>query len=148
MKKKEPDMGKVWADIELSNAAEEYMVGIGKLTKEKIRRIQVKALVDTGATIMVLPEKDILALGLQLQRTTLTRFADGKARPCKIYGPLTVKFMKRTMQTEAVCGPSNIPPLLGQIPLEGLDVLIDAKNQRLVLNMESGDAEMALVEVY
>ncbi len=148
MKKESDDMGKVWADIEVINAGEEYAAANGALAKYKVRRINVNALVDTGATILVLPEKDIIALGLQLRRTTRSRFAEGKSKECKIYGPVTVRFCKRTMQTEAMQGPANIPPLLGQIPMEGLDVLVDPKNQRLVLNMESGDPEMALVEVY
>jgi hypothetical protein len=45
-----------------------------------------------------------------------------------------------------VCS-SDLPPLLGQIPLESLDFVIDPRNQRLAPNPESPDPEMALMEI-
>ena len=64
-------------------------------------------------------------------------------------GRSSVKVFQRTMLTEALEGaPEGMPPLLGQIPLEALDLLIDSKNQRLILNPESPDPEMALVDVF
>jgi len=148
MKKKENGMGKVWAEVELFNAGDEYMFKEGKLPAGKIRKIDVKALVDTGATMLLLPEKDIQRLGLRLSRTVKSRVADGRLVERKIYGPVTVKVFKRTMQTEAAAGAPNLPPLLGQIPLEGLDLLVDAKNQCLILNPESPDPEMALIDIF
>ena len=40
------------------------------------------------------------------------------------------------------------PALLGQIPLEALDVLIDAKNQRLILNPASKNPDMAMIDLF
>ena len=37
----------------------------------------------------------------------------------------------------------NLPNLLGQIPLEYLDFVVDAKNRKLIPNPEHGDKQMS-----
>jgi hypothetical protein len=73
--------------------------------------------------------------------------ADGKLHPRRVYGPVLIRAFKRTMSVEALEAPPGVPALLGQIPLECLDLLVDSRNQRLVRNPESPDPEMALVDV-
>ena len=141
-------MGKVWAEVELFNSVDEANVKAGKLPAEGIRKTQVRALVDSGATMLVLSPESIKALGLNLTRTAQTRFADGKIHDRNIFGPVKVKVFKRTMQAEALEGMPGMPALLGQIPLEALDLLIDAHNQCLILNPLSPHPEMALVDVF
>ena len=148
MEQENESMGKVWSDVELINSVDEGIFKNGNLSAESVRKTQVRALVDSGATILVLPLESIKALGLNLTRTAQSRFADGKVHERNIYGPVKVKVFQRTMQTEALEGSPGMPPLLGQIPLEALDLLIDAKNQRLILNPESPHPEMALVDVF
>ena len=145
MEMENQDMGKVWSDVELTNSVDDDRRQDGSLAADKVRKTTVRALVDSGATMLVLPLESIRALGLKLTRTARSRFADGKVH---VYGPIKVKVFQRTMQTEALEGAPGMPPLLGQIPLEALDLLIDSKNQRLILNPESPDPEMALVDVF
>ena len=145
--KKDKKMGKVYAELELSNAADDFQVKVGKASADSIRKVKITSLVDTGATMLVLPPDAIKALGLQVIRVVQSHFADGKLRERRIYGPVMVKVFKRLMQTEAAEGAANMPALLGQIPLEGLDLLVDSKNQRLILNPESQSQEMALIEM-
>ena len=38
---------------------------------------------------------------------------------------------------DAIVFPGNVEPLLGAIPMEDLDVIIDVKQQRLIVNPES-----------
>ncbi len=138
----------VWADIEVTNAADEYFAADGNLPKDKVRRVDVSVLAESDNTFLVLPEKDIKALGLQFQRTIRNRFSNGEVRKVDVYGPVTVRFGMRTMQTEAMQAPSNIRPLLGQIPMTCLGVIVDTKNNRLVLNLESGRKDMAMIEMF
>lgn len=147
-KKEQLKMGKVWADIEVFNSVDESNANAGKLSQKKVRRININALVDTGATMLMLPEKDIAALGLSVTRTANSRVADGRVIVRKIYGPVKIKFQQRTMQTEAVAIANDVPALLGQIPLEALDVLIDSKNQRLILNPASKNPDMAMIDLF
>ena len=37
----------------------------------------------------------------------------------------------------------NVPDLLGQIPLELLDFVVDAKNRKLIPNPDHGDKQMS-----
>ena len=37
----------------------------------------------------------------------------------------------------------NVPNLLGQIPLEYLDFVVDTKNRKLVFNPDHGDRQMS-----
>lgn len=140
-------MGKVHAELELSNASDDFRVKEGKASANSIRKVKINSLVDTGATMLVLPPDAIKALGLQVVRVVQGRFADGELHERRIYGPVMVKVFKRVMQTEAAEGAPNMPALLGQIPLEGLDLLVDSKNQRLIVNPESQSQEMALIEM-
>src|ERR1017187_3276069 len=124
---KDIEMGQVYADVELFNAGDQFNVKSGKRPKQKVRSVRIKMLVDTGSTMMTLPPETIKTLGLQLTRVGSSRVADGRLVERRIFGPVTVKVFKRTMQTEAVEGSPGVPPLLGQIPLEGLELLVDAK---------------------
>ena len=148
MKKEPKKMGKVWAEIEVFNSVDEGMAIAGSLSPKDIRHILVTALVDTGATMLMLPEKVIEALGLNVTRTANSRVADGRVVKRKIYGPVKVKFQQRTMQTEAVAISNDVPALLGQIPLEALDVLVDPKNQKLILNPASKNPNMAMIDMF
>ncbi len=148
MKKEKSDMGAVFAEIELVNSVDEANAANRKLPKSKVRRINLQMLVDTGSTMMILPEPVIKALGLKLTRTGTSRMADGRVVARKVYGPVKVRFQLRTMQTEAVAGSPGVPPLLGQIPLEALDLLVDSKNQKLILNPQSPDPAMAMFDLY
>ena len=72
-KREQLKMGKVWADIEVFNSVDEGFAIAGKLPQKNVRHINIKALVDTGATMLMLPEKDIAALGLCVTRTANSR---------------------------------------------------------------------------
>ena len=54
-------------------------------------------------------------------------------------GPIEVHFQNRRTVVEALVIPEVEEVLLGVIPLEGMDVLIDPKRQRLIVNPKSPD---------
>lgn len=148
MIKEANEMGKVFATIEVINAGDEFNARRGKTAPASIRKIELNSLVDTGATMLVLAPEHITALGLEQTRVARSRNADGTVRDRRIFGPVTVKFGQRTMQTEAAEGAQGIPTLLGQIPLEGLDLLVDSKNQCLILNPLSPYPDMAMIDIF
>ena len=138
-------MGRVTVDIHLTNSDDIALARAGKITPAEIRTVTVAALVDTGATMLVLPKEVIQNLGLQAIRTTRSRIGDGRFIERTIYGPAKLKVMDREVICEAADSPPNVPPLLGQIPLESLDLHVDCKGQRLIPNPESPD--MTLIDV-
>ena len=141
-------MGKVWVDLEVSNEFDEVNASEGRLSLDKVRKVQVKALVDTGATMLMLPSELIQKLGLRVKRKVKSRLADGKLHDRLVYGTATLRVQRRDVTVEIVEGQPGVPALLGQIPLEGLDLLVDSKNQRLIPNPESPDPEMALIDMF
>jgi predicted aspartyl protease len=141
-------MGKVWEDAEIINEHDQSDARAGKLPADKVRKVQLKALVDTGTTLLVLPEELIKALGLEFQRTVQSRMADGKLHKRTIWGPVKLRVHRREAIVEVMAAPPGVPALIGQIPLEGLDLLVDSRRQCLVPNPESPDPEMALMDVF
>ncbi len=143
---KDAEMGKVTVDIELSNYRDREDCEAGKLGTDKVRAVKLSALVDTGSTMLIAPAEVIKILGLHRIRTTRSRIADGKIIERGVYGPARLALMGREVLVEVAEGPSSIPVLLGQIPLESLDFHIDPKGQRLIPNPESPD--MALIDIF
>ncbi|MGD0089344.1 MAG: retropepsin-like aspartic protease [Planctomycetota bacterium] len=140
-------MGRVAEVIEVSSGGDEELVQAGYLSPDKVRRETLTALVDTGATMLVLPEDVIQRLGLRVVSTVKARVWNGQVVSSTIYGPAKLKVLGRVVHVDVIGVPAGAPALLGQIPLEGLDFVVDTRNQRLVPNPESPDPAMALVDL-
>src|SRR5438046_5753393 len=125
-------MGRVVVDIEIFNAGDEEMVRRGHMKSNQVRHATLKALVDTGCTLLSLPEEEIKRLGVAVVEQKQSRFANGQTALRKIYGPITIKVMGRSHIVTAVAGHAGVPALLGQVPLEVLDLMVDPKRERLV----------------
>ena len=78
-------MGLIYADIELANAK-----------NGALKSIVVKALVDTGAMTLCIPEHIAIQLELQeIEKREVTR-ADERPHPVPYVGPVQIKFANRT----------------------------------------------------
>ena len=147
METKDTEMGKVRVEIEVINSTDDDIVQKGLIPANQVRRATLSALVDTGATILVLPQDVIERLGLPVLRRVRTRIASGEILACNVYGSAKLKVQGRIVGTDVLGGPPGVPALLGQVPLELLDFVVDSKNGRLLPNPESPDPEMALVDI-
>ncbi|HLX61601.1 MAG TPA: hypothetical protein VKX17_10000 [Planctomycetota bacterium] len=125
-------MGRVVVKVELSNSYDDESCERGLIRADQVRRSTVEALVDTGSTVLCLPEDEIKKLGLKFFRESVSKNASGQKLVRKIYGPVNIKVMGRIDSVLAMEGKPGVPALLGQIPLEGLDLMVDSKRQRLV----------------
>jgi predicted aspartyl protease len=144
----EDEVGRVDVDIKVSNEVDISNAAEGKLPADKIRHVTAKAIVDTGATLLVLPDEIIAQLGVRVTRQAKSKFADGRTLVRNVHGPIKVEVEGRSAIVEAVSAPKGVPALLGQVPLEVLDLLVDSKGRKLILNPESPDPDIAMVEVY
>ena len=68
--------------------------------------------------------------------TLEAELADGSFTECEIVGPVDVHFRTRSTSCRAVVLPGATEVLLGAIPIEDMDVIIDLKNQELTLPPE------------
>lgn len=134
-------MGKVVNRITLSNTGDLERAASGELDPASVRRIVVDALVDAGATTLAIPEDVVAQLGLRTTGTRNVKMADGVMRQVARV-VVHVEILGRDMTCDALVLPEGVPALVGQIPLEALDLVVDPKNRELRVNPESPDAPL------
>ena len=135
-------MGKVVVSARIENLQDAYDVEKGVLRAEQLRTVEVSdALVDTGATLLSIPRRLIVQLGLTRRRTRTARTAAGIAS-FGIYGGVRMTVQGRDCIAEVCEVPDECPVLIGQTPLELLDFVVDPVGQRLIGNPEHGGEQM------
>jgi predicted aspartyl protease len=135
-------VGKVIVSAKIENLFDIEKVFEGKITDDQVRRLEVDdAMVDTGATTLSLPKRLIDQLGLRQLRTARDRTANGAAT-FGVYSPVRLTIQSRDCTVEVAELPDHCPPLIGVIPLEILDFVVDPKRLRLIGNPEHGGERM------
>ena len=127
-------MGLTYAEITLANGIEYGLSQLGQLPREKVRQMNVTALVDSGAYMLVINEHIKRQLNLPVHENRETKLADGSIATCEIVGPVDIFFKNRATTCRAIVFPGDVEVLLGAIPLEDMDVLIDLKNNELIVH--------------
>jgi predicted aspartyl protease len=131
-------MGKVLVTVKIENLQDLYSVKQGTLTDEKVRRVEVAdAVADTGAMMLSLPTRLIAQLGLTRVRTRRARTSAGIVET-GMYEAVRLTVQGRDCTTDVIEVPDDCPVLLGQIPLEAMDYVVDPVNRRLIGNPEHG----------
>jgi clan AA aspartic protease len=110
------------------------------------QQMQVNALVDTGATFLCVTEEIALQLGFDLSevRQQMVTLADGHQRKVPKIAPIEIAFENRSYVTEALVLGNE--PLMGVIPLEAMDLVIDPRQQRLTVNPQHPNYPVALAK--
>ena len=126
-------MGLVYADIELINPKEQIL-----------RPMKINALVDTGAITLCIPEHIVLQLKLEALEQREVTTADGKKRLVPYVGPVQIRFENRNCFTGALVLGDSV--LLGAVPLEDMDLVINPRLQTITVNPESPNIPAALVK--
>lgn len=134
-------MGKVMAKIKLINSVDKGEVKRGLIRSDQIRTLEVEGLVDTGATTLVIPTEVAETLGLTEIGRRSVRLADGSVHDFPQVGDLYIEILGRGMSCDAIAMPTKTL-LIGQIPLEMLDLVVDPKSRDLAVNPESPDVPM------
>lgn len=139
-------MGKVLVTAKLESLEDLFAVQQGLLTPDKVRTVEVTdALVDTGATGLMVPTRYISQLGLRPSRTRKAMTAGGLIT-MTVFQAVRLTIQGRDCTVDVHEMPDNIPVSIGQIPLEALDWVVDPMGQRLIGNpAHDGDH---IVEVY
>jgi predicted aspartyl protease len=139
-------MGKVLVEATIENLGDLHELRTGTRSPEDVRRLQVRdALVDTGATILSMPKRLITQLGLWPVRTRQARTTAGLVS-VQIYGTARLTIQGRDCATDVTELPDDCPVLIGQVPLELLDFVVDPRGQRLIGNPEHGGEH--IIELY
>ena len=126
-------MGLTYTDITLTNSIDAGLEKRGGLPSDKVRTMEVKALVDSGAITLIINETLASQLGLEVEDRVSVALADGSLTKCDLVGPVTIRFKNRITSCNALVIPGADEVLLGVIPMEGMDVMIDPKTEQLIL---------------
>ena len=129
-------MGLVYAEIELINGADWVLSQEGLREEKNIRRMDIRAMVDSGAYMLAINETIKAQLGLRVLEHRTAELADGRVLRLEVVGPVEVRFQNRQTTCRAMVLPGKSEVLLGAIPMEDMDVLIDPRKQRLIVNPE------------
>lgn len=124
-------MGRVYADIELVSLEDLFALRKGVIQKDEVKKLTVRMMVDSGADYLAITENIKIQLDLPVVETKIFSLADGSEAEYEIVGPVKVKFANRQTNCDAVVLPNGAEPLLGAIPMEGMDVLIHPRTQQL-----------------
>ena len=135
-------MGRVMTRVKLTNAVDEGELARGLLRPEDVRWVEIEALVDTGATTLVLPADVATKLGLVELGRQRVRYANGHVGDVPWVGPVTVEILGREMHCDALVEAAGTTPLIGQIPLEALDLVVDPRTRDVTVNPASPDMPM------
>jgi clan AA aspartic protease len=139
-------MGKVLVTAKIENLDDLFSAKKGLIPPEAIRSVEVTdALVDTGATGLSLPRRLIAQLGLEPLRTRRARTSAGPFT-VQVYGTVRLTIQGRDCPSDVCEVPDDCPVLIGQVPLELLDFVVDPVNQRLIGNPAHGGEH--IIELY
>lgn len=129
-------MGLVYAEIDLLNGGDAYLQRKGLIDENEVKKVRVKALVDSGAYMLTINENVRAQLDLPFIEKQFGRLADESLVEYDVVGPVEVRFENRSTTVRAIVLPGEAEVLLGAIPMEDMDVLIDPRGKKLVVNPE------------
>ena len=127
-------MGLVYAEIDLISVDDMVLHRRGFLDESKIKQVRVNALVDSGAYNLSINETVRAQLDLPFIEKQFATLADETLIEIDVVGPIEVRFENRRTTVDAIVLPGDAEILLGAIPMEDMDVLIDPRQQKLVVN--------------
>ena len=114
-------MGLTYADLKLTNLFSK-------------KSMDVRAMVDTGAMFLCIPEETAAQLGFDSAEVETVRITvpDGRSLKVPKVAPVKIEFANRSYVTEAFVIGNE--PLLGVVPIEAMDLIIDPMSQQLLVN--------------
>lgn len=106
------------------------------------KSVEIDAVIDTGATMMVLPQNIVDELNLKKLRETTVKYANNQRQKKTIYGGLLIEIKGRIGNFDTIAEEEGTEPLVGQIVLEELDLVIEPGARKLIPNPRSPDIPM------
>ena len=112
--------------------------------KREREPINAKALAETGAMHLCIPEHIAIQLELEEQEKREVTLADGSKRLMPYVGPIEVKFGNRRCFVGAMVTGDEV--LLGAIPMEDMDLVIRPMTREVLINPSSPNIPTSLAK--
>ncbi len=126
-------MGHVFAEIEISNPREPDLVPI-----------KARALADTGALMLCIPEHLAIQLELETESVREVSVADGRNKKVPYVGPIRVGFGNRFCYVGALVLGDEV--LLGAVPMEDMDLVVSPGRREITPDPASPNIPHARVK--
>lgn len=130
-------MGEIRAKARLENEGDVMLRNMGKLGRRKVRALDIDAVVDAGAVMLLLPQDMAESLGLETKGNVIVQLANDQKIELVRAGGIQLTVAGRRMTTDCLVGPPGCEPLIGQIVLESLDLIPDPVKRTLTPRPES-----------
>ena len=127
-------MGLIYAEIELINGEDLVLARRNYIGEDEIKHMRVNMVADTGSVYMCINESIQEQLQLPVLEKRKGQLANGHIVEYNVVGPLEVRFKNRRCSVNAMVLPGDNEPLLGAVPQEDMDVLVNPYRQELVVN--------------
>ena len=131
------NMGEVKTKIKLTNFGDVRVYERNLIKKEEIRKTEVEMLVDTGATMLTISEDVAQKIGIKKEKEIFVSLADESIHKHFKGRGILVEIGDRDCVTDCVILERGTKSLLGQIPLEEMDLVVDCRNNKLIPNPKS-----------
>jgi clan AA aspartic protease len=133
-------MGTIYANITVANQQDVFLARAGMITEEQVRKKKVRAMVDTGAYISVIPQSLFDELGLEREDYEVARYADGRTEKVVLASSVAFLFENR----KAIINPIVLGDevLIGATTLQLLDVVLDPVQEKMSVNPASPEMGM------
>jgi predicted aspartyl protease len=136
-------VGRVLVAARIENSGDLFNLEKGLLREDQVHRLEVAdALVDTGATYLAMPKSLIEQLGFDKPFTTHEFRTTRGLGASNIYGPVRLTIQERFCNVDIAEVAEGCPVLIGQVPLELLDFVVDLKGQRLICDPAHGGQQI------
>ncbi len=127
-------MGLIWGELELLNPVH-----------LELAPLMVRALADSGAVHLCIPEHVAIQLQLQELERREVVLADGRRRTVPYVGPVEVRFRNRRCFTGAMVLGDEV--LLGAIPMEDMDLVLQPQLQKIDVNPASPNIPLSSARI-
>jgi predicted aspartyl protease len=135
-------MGKVAVAARIENLDGLFGARKGELAEDQVRSVEVTdALIDTGATGLLVPSRLVAQLGLDPVRMRPSRTIAGHV-PLQVYRAVRLTVQGRDCISDVAEIPDEFPVMIGQVPLELMDWVVDLRGSCLIGNPEHGGEHM------
>ena len=124
-------MGRFSVDVVIASNRDVLMAKPCDPIPDRVKHLQLKGLVGSGAARLVLPPHVVTELQLPDEGETTVRYADHRREKRRLVSNVWLQILGRHSVFSAVVEPERNDALIGAIVLEELDLLVDCGTQSL-----------------
>jgi clan AA aspartic protease len=128
-------LGKIIEKVIVKNFGDILKVLEGIIKEDEIRKVELEAVVDTGASFLCIPPEVIEKLGLIYSHSRRVITANGEVKR-RIFAGAVIIIQGREIQMEVMENDKTTPSLIGYLVLENMDLVVDTKSQKIIPNPE------------